>query len=132
MSADFWEASKLWSGEQLVFLRRVLLNEKIRDPRATYSERRLRLKFVFCVICVIILIRILQVNYYNLSPSSLITPFLMSLSFLPLVILLKFYVVSLLITLKTHFTSSPSKRGRRRQRSRDLFRTVPKSTALSV
>ena len=70
--------------------------EKIRDPRATYSERRLRLKFVLCVICVIILIRILQVNYYNLSPSSLVTPFLMSLSFLPLVILLKFYVVSLL------------------------------------
>ena len=104
-------------------------------PAGTYSERRLRLKFVLCVICVIILIRILQVNYYNLSPSSLVTPFLMSLSFLPLVILLKFYVVSLLITLKTHknpFTSSPSKRGRRRQRSRDLFRTVPKSTALSV
>ena len=27
-----------------------------------------------------------------------------------------------IITLKTHFTSSPSKRGRRRQQSRDLFR----------
>lgn len=83
-------------GEQIVFFREVLLKEKIRDPRATYSERRLRLKFMLCVICVIILIRILQVNYYNLSPSSLVTPFLMSLSFLPLVILLKFYDVSLL------------------------------------
>ena len=88
-----------------------------------------------CVMC-FILICILQVNYYIISLSlSLFAPSLASLSFLSL-FSTKVYCCSCCFYYahQKHisFTFCPSKRGRHQQQSRDLFRTVPKSTVLSV